>query len=63
MTVPTIRLEGDASGALDPDPSAYRAKFSGKHSRRTVERGIGYTVSQEAPEACARAIVDVDGAT
>jgi pimeloyl-ACP methyl ester carboxylesterase len=60
ITVPAITLEGDANGAPHPDPSAYAAKFSGKYSHRTIEGGIGHNLPQEAPEAFAEAIVDVD---
>src|SRR6476646_7700903 len=60
ITVPTITLEGDANGAPHPDPSAYAKKFSGKYSHRTVEGGIGHNLPQEAPEAFARAVIDVD---
>ncbi len=61
ITVPAITLEGDANGAPHPDPSAYAGKFSGRHVHRTLRGGIGHNLPQEAPEAFARAIVDVDG--
>jgi len=60
ITVPTITLEGDANGAPKPDPAAYARKFSGKYEHRTIEGGIGHNLPQEAPEAFANAIVDVD---
>jgi pimeloyl-ACP methyl ester carboxylesterase len=60
ITVPAITLEGDANGAPHPDPSAYAKKFSGRYSHRTIEGGIGHNLPQEAPEAFASAIVDVD---
>jgi pimeloyl-ACP methyl ester carboxylesterase len=60
ITVPTITLEGDANGAPHPDPSAYAAKFSGPYSHRTIEGGIGHNLPQEAPDAFAEAIFDVD---
>jgi pimeloyl-ACP methyl ester carboxylesterase len=60
ITVPTITLEGDANGAFHPDPSAYAEKFSGKYSHRTIEGGIGHNLPQEAPEAFAQAVIDVD---
>ena len=62
ITVPTITVEGDANGAPHPEPSAYATKFSGKYSHRTIEGGIGHNLPQEAREAFAQAIVDVDGA-
>ncbi|MEA2189348.1 MAG: hypothetical protein QOK16_4359 [Solirubrobacteraceae bacterium] len=61
IIVPAITLEGDANGAPHPDPSAYAKKFSGKYSHRTIEGGIGHNLPQEAPEAFARAVIDVDG--
>jgi pimeloyl-ACP methyl ester carboxylesterase len=60
ITVPTITLEGDANGAPHPDPSAYAGKFSGTYSHRTIEGGIGHNLPQEAPEAFALAVIDVD---
>jgi pimeloyl-ACP methyl ester carboxylesterase len=60
ITVPTITLEGDANGAPHPEPSAYAGKFSGEYSHRTIAGGVGHNLPQEAPEAFARAIVDVD---
>jgi pimeloyl-ACP methyl ester carboxylesterase len=60
ITVPTITLEGDANGAPHPDPSAYAMKFSGKYSHRTVTGGIGHNLPQEAPEAFAQAVIEVD---
>jgi pimeloyl-ACP methyl ester carboxylesterase len=60
ITVPTITLEGDANGAPHPPPAAYAQKFSGRYSHRTVDGGIGHNLPQEAPEAFAQAIVDVD---
>jgi pimeloyl-ACP methyl ester carboxylesterase len=60
ITVPTITLEGDANGAPHPDPRSYAGKFSGKYSHRTIEGGIGHNLPQEAPEAFANAVIDVD---
>jgi pimeloyl-ACP methyl ester carboxylesterase len=61
ITVPTITLEGDANGAPHLDPSAYAKKFAGKYSHRTITGGIGHNLPQEAPQAFAQAVVDVDG--
>jgi pimeloyl-ACP methyl ester carboxylesterase len=58
--VPTITLEGDANGAPHPDPSSYAGKFSGAYSHRTIQGGIGHNLPQEAPEAFAKAVIDVD---
>jgi pimeloyl-ACP methyl ester carboxylesterase len=60
ITVPTITLEGDANGAPHPDPSSYAKKFSGRYSHRTIKGGIGHNLPQEAPQAFAQAVVDVD---
>jgi pimeloyl-ACP methyl ester carboxylesterase len=60
ITVPTITLEGDANGAPHPEPSSYARKFSGKYAHRTIEGGIGHNLPQEAPQAFAQAVVDVD---
>ena len=60
ITVPTITLEGDANGAPHPDASSYAGKFSGKYSHRTIKGGIGHNLPQEAPQAFAQAVVDVD---
>jgi len=61
ITVPTITLEGDANGAPHPDPQSYAKKFSGKYSHRLITGGVGHNLPQEAPQAFAQAIVDVDG--
>jgi pimeloyl-ACP methyl ester carboxylesterase len=60
ITVPTITLEGDANGAPHPEPAAYRNKFSGKYEHRTINGGIGHNLPQEAPQAFAQAVIDVD---
>jgi len=60
ITVPTITLEGDANGAPHPEPSAYASKFSGKYAHRLITSGIGHNLPQEAPQAFAQAVVDVD---
>jgi pimeloyl-ACP methyl ester carboxylesterase len=60
IAVPTITLEGDANGAPHPDPSAYAGKFTGAYSHRTIEGGIGHNLPQEAPEAFANAVLEVD---
>jgi pimeloyl-ACP methyl ester carboxylesterase len=61
ITVPTITLEGDANGAPHPDATSYAKKFSGKYKHRLIEGGIGHNLPQEAPQAFAQAVVDVDG--
>jgi pimeloyl-ACP methyl ester carboxylesterase len=61
ITVPTITLEGDANGAPHPDASSYAKKFSGRYAHRIIKGGVGHNLPQEAPQAFAQAIVDVDG--
>jgi pimeloyl-ACP methyl ester carboxylesterase len=60
ITVPTITLEGDANGAPHPDASSYAKKFSGKYSHRVITGGIGHNLPQEAPQAFAEAVLEVD---
>jgi pimeloyl-ACP methyl ester carboxylesterase len=60
ITVPAITMEGDANGAPHPDPSAYAKKFSGKYEHRNIDGGIGHNLPQEAPQAFAKAMIDVD---
>jgi len=60
IAVPTISLEGDANGAPHPNPDAYASKFSGKYAHRTISGGVGHNLPQEAPQAFAQAIIDVD---
>jgi pimeloyl-ACP methyl ester carboxylesterase len=60
ITVPTITLEGDANGAPHADGEAYRKKYSGKYEHRIIGGGIGHNLPQEAPQAFAQAVVNVD---
>jgi pimeloyl-ACP methyl ester carboxylesterase len=60
IEVPTITLEGDANGAPHPPPAAYAKKFTGKYVHRTITGGVGHNLPQEAPQAFAQAVVDVD---
>ena len=59
--VPTITMEGDANGAPHPPPDSYAKKFTGKYAHRLITGGIGHNLPQEAPQAFAQAIIDVDG--
>jgi len=60
ITVPTITLDGASDPFTPPGGgSSYRDKFTGRYAHRTLT-GIGHNVPQEAPEAFARAVVDVD---
>jgi pimeloyl-ACP methyl ester carboxylesterase len=60
IAVPTITLEGDANGAPHPEASAYAKKFSGAYTHRVITGGVGHNLPQEAPEAFAQAVIDVD---
>jgi pimeloyl-ACP methyl ester carboxylesterase len=60
IAVPTITLEGDANGAPHPDAGAYAGKFSGGYAHRVIEGGVGHNLPQEAPQAFAQAVADVD---
>jgi pimeloyl-ACP methyl ester carboxylesterase len=57
--VPTITLEGDANGAPHAEPSSYAKKFTGRYEHRNVKGGIGHNLPQEAPDAFAKAIIDI----
>jgi pimeloyl-ACP methyl ester carboxylesterase len=61
ITVPTITMEGDANGAPHADGDLYRKKYAGKYAHRIIKGGIGHNLPQEAPQAFAQAVVDVDG--
>src|SRR5438477_2792366 len=61
ITVPAITLEGDANGAFHPPASAYAGKFAGKYEHRLITGDIGHNLPQEAPQAFAQAVIDLDG--
>lgn len=58
ITVPTITIASDFDGA-NASGVGYRSKFSGKYSHR-IFKGIGHDVPQEAPQAFAQAVIDVN---
>jgi pimeloyl-ACP methyl ester carboxylesterase len=60
ITVPTITLEGDANGAPHSESKSYAHKFSNKYSHRVIDGGIGHNLPQEAPQAFADTIVEID---
>jgi pimeloyl-ACP methyl ester carboxylesterase len=60
INIPAITLEGDANGAPHADPIAYAKKFTGKYAHRTIEGGVGHNLPQEAPQAFADAVIEVD---
>lgn len=57
ITVPTITIASDFDGAA-ADGTSYAKKFSGKYAHR-IFKGISHNVPQEAPQAFAKAIVEV----
>jgi pimeloyl-ACP methyl ester carboxylesterase len=61
VTVPAITMEGDSNGAIHAPSTAYRNKFSGKYDYRLITGGVGHNLPQEAPQAFAQAVIDVDG--
>jgi len=61
IAVPTITLDGDSDGvAPASDGPSSAKKFSGKRTHRII-KGIGHNLPQEAPQAFAEAVVEVDG--
>jgi pimeloyl-ACP methyl ester carboxylesterase len=60
ISVPTITLEGDANGAPHAEASAYARKFSGPYEHRLIDGGVGHNLPQEAPQAFAQSVIDVD---
>jgi pimeloyl-ACP methyl ester carboxylesterase len=58
ISVPTITIASDFDGAA-ADGTPYVKKFSGRYSHQ-IFKGIGHNVPQEAPQAFAKAIVEVD---
>jgi pimeloyl-ACP methyl ester carboxylesterase len=61
ITLPSITLDGDANGAPHAPAAAYRNKFAGKYDARLITGGVGHNLPQEAPQAFAQAVIDVDG--
>jgi pimeloyl-ACP methyl ester carboxylesterase len=61
IKVPTITLEGDANGAPHAEGSAYSKKFTGRYAHRIIPGGVGHNLPQEAPQAFAEAVIEVDG--
>lgn len=59
IAVPTITIDGKYDPFTPPgDGAFYRAHFTGKYDHRTFD--VGHNVPQEAPQAFAQAVVDVD---
>jgi pimeloyl-ACP methyl ester carboxylesterase len=60
ISLPTITMEGDSNGAAHAPAAAYRGMFTGKYEYRLITGGIGHNLPQEAPQAFAKAVIDVD---
>ena len=60
IAAPTITLDGDSDGvAPASDGTSHARKFSGRRTHRIV-KGAGHNLPQEAPQAFAGAVIDVD---
>ena len=57
ITVPSIDIHGQADG-VNPPPAKPSPRFTGRFERRLMP-GIGHNPPQEAPEAFARALLDL----
>jgi pimeloyl-ACP methyl ester carboxylesterase len=57
ISVPTITIASDFDGP-NKNGAGYRDRFTGPYEHRILD-GIGHNVPQEAPEAFARAVLDV----
>ena len=60
ITVPTITLEGDANGAPHPGQPRLCQEIRGQIYAPDHHGGIGHNLPQEAPQAFAQAVIDVD---
>ena len=58
VSVPSITIASDFDGAA-ADGKGYADRFVGKYAHRILN-GVGHNVPQEAPQAFAQAIIDVD---
>jgi pimeloyl-ACP methyl ester carboxylesterase len=58
IAVPTITIGSDFDGAAK-DGAAYRPLYTGWYQHRVLD-GIGHNVPQEAPQAFAAAVTDID---
>ncbi len=59
IAVPAITLDGDADG-VSGGGAPRAGRFTGRHEHRVVTGGIGHDLPQEAPQAFAQAVLDVD---
>lgn len=59
IAVPTVWLDGDADGVQPPGGAGVEAaRFTGRHEHRVLP-DVGHNLPQEAPQAFAEAILDV----
>ena len=57
--MPTIALFGNADGVTPADPASTKQdRFTGPYAERFLDV-VGHNVPQEAPEAFAQAVLDV----
>ena len=47
--------------AVEACMRAYAKKFSGKYAHKNIPGGVGHNLPQEAPQAFAKAVIEVDG--
>ena len=59
ITVPSIALHGEVDG-VNPPPARPSSRFTGRFERRLLP-GVGHNPPQEAPQAFARALLDLAG--
>jgi pimeloyl-ACP methyl ester carboxylesterase len=59
ITVPTITLQGEATGTAPPEASIAHARFfTGSYQRRTIPR-VGHNIPAEAPRETATAVMEL----
>lgn len=59
ITVPTITLQGEATGTVPPETSIAHARFfTGQYRRRTIPR-VGHNIPAEAPRDTAAAVLEL----
>jgi hypothetical protein len=56
----SLRPDYCRGSSIHAPSTAYRNKFSGKYDYRLTAGGVGHNIPQEAPQAFAQAVIDVD---
>src|SRR3546814_17946666 len=51
ISVPTITLEGDATGAPHPEPATSARTFSGRYSHLKIDGGLDHNLPPETAKA------------